>query len=79
MKLARVTKVYREASQERHATEYNGAGAVSVVVVDSKLADTDELIPVVFLTMSSEDDYSYPDEGSLSILIYFYGMTVLEI
>lgn len=65
MKLARVTKVYRDASQERHATEYNGAAAVDVVFVDSKLADTKEERKSVFLVMSSEDDYSYPDEGSI--------------
>ena len=65
MKLARVTKVYRDASQERHATEYNGAYAVDVVFVDSKLADTDEECKSVFLAMSSEDDYSYPNEGSI--------------
>ena len=65
MRLARVTKVYRDASQERHATEYNGAYAVDVVFVDSKLADTDEECKSVFLAMSSEDDYSYPDEGSI--------------
>jgi len=65
MKLARVTKVYRDASQERKATEYNGAYAVDVVFVDSKLADTGEECKSVFLAMSSEDDYSYPDEGSI--------------
>lgn len=65
MRLARVTKVYRDASQERHATEYNGAYAVDVVFVDSKLADTNEECKSVFLAMSSEDDYSYPDEGSI--------------
>ena len=65
MRLARVTKVYRESSQERHASEYNGAFAVDVVFVDSKLADTEETKPGVFLTMNSEDDYSYPDEGSI--------------
>ena len=65
MKLARVTKVYRDASQERHATEYNGAYAVDVVFVDSKLADTEEECKSVFLAMSSEDDFSYPDEGSI--------------
>lgn len=65
MRLARVTKVYREASQERNATEYNGAYAVDVVYVDSKLADTEETQTGVFLTMQSEDDYSYPDKGSI--------------
>ena len=65
MRLARVTKVYRDSSQERHATEYNGAYAVDVVFVDSKLADTEEECKSVFLAMSSENDYSYPDEGSI--------------
>lgn len=65
MRLARVTKVYRDASQERQSTEYNGAYAVDVVFLDSKLADTGEECKSVFLARDSENEFSYPDEGSI--------------
>jgi hypothetical protein len=76
LRLARVTKVYRESSQERHATEYNGAAAVSIVFVDSKLADTEEENPCVFLTKNSEDDYSYPDVGSIVGVDTYQGTSI---
>jgi len=76
MKLARVTKVYRDSSQERTATEYNGSYAVDVTILDSKLADTDESISSVFLTMQTEDDYSYPDEGSIVGIDIYEGTSI---
>lgn len=76
LKLARVTNVYRDSSQERQSTEYTGAYAVDVVYLDSKLADTDETKSCVFLTQQDEHDYSYPEKGSIVGVDTYEGTTI---